>query len=129
MNAAKTNWTANDYFNVSDYTRITGNLNSDAALLHCPTKDYPQAGIDTYKLLDIFQAIADGYNQLTVIANLQSDYPAIIVENRATWFTYEELNAIEGLCVTVVHRILSMACYGNGFAYGSESVYGGGKHG
>ncbi len=129
MNAAKTSWSADDYFNVSDYARITENLNAAATLLRCPTKAYPQAGLDTYRLLDIFLAIADEYNRLRVIAGLQSNYPVIIVENRTVWFTYEELNAIEGLCVAVVHRILSMASYGNGFAYGNGNVYGGGKHG
>lgn len=147
MITPKTDWTANDYFNLDDYERIRSNV-SDLALeygvrLTVPDAEgslvsiVPPAGSygmpltqlirNEILLLCIRIARARGWHfalAAEVTAEQEEADPWAAVVNVPRWFDWQELNAIERLCELAASDVRS-AEYGAGHEYGTGVEYGG----
>lgn len=101
-----------DYFNISDYNRIKGNIDYlyDLALAMYPEFEYEQMGTDKnyadYPYADEINKLADN------LANIvEGSYPVNIgskvtyVDN-GPFIGYEDLNRIETACVSI-HNLLT----------------------
>lgn len=107
MITPKTDWNggADEFFNVSDYERITANLNEAARTAGIAEFVFYPAGYLTYQMNYAFSGIAGQYNKLIDAMGYAAVYPKIPVEGRTTWFLWRELNNIEGLCADIDGRM------------------------
>jgi len=117
----KTNWKAADYFNVTDYTRITANLNDAAVAVGVATKTYETASYATLLMLTTRNNIASHANSIAAAC----EWDITISITKSAWFDWKELNTIEQVCADAVAETV-YAAYGQGNAYGDGLYYGGG---
>lgn len=121
----KTNWVASDNFGVTDYSRITSNLNEAAEMVGVSTVSYP---LPTYaRVLDASYR-RQIVNQYAAIAGAMGWKTTVAAES-SYWFNWIELNAIEQLCVDVITAEGSVYQYGDQSVEGTGTVYGGGSRG
>lgn len=107
----KTNWKAEDFFNIQDYNRIKGNLNAirDAALIVKPPFSFEEMGGDKVYADYLY---ADEINRFE--QNIEHFREAIFsfpVGNSKTYYEntpfirWEELNRIEEACRLIYGNI------------------------
>lgn len=120
----KTNWTAQDYFELEDYIRITGNLNETAVGLGLSPVNYVISGPGAVLIPHNKVQIA---NQCAAIAAVKG-WPAPVSSDGPYWYNWQELNRIEQLCIDVVD-IQERMSYGADVGRGNGATYGGGARG
>lgn len=128
MITPKTDWNggADEFFNVSDYDRITANLNEASCKAGIAEFVFYPASHLTYQMNYAFSGIAQQYNKLIDATGYAAVYPKIPVEGRTTWFLWRELNNIEGLCANIGQRMDQIVKCGLPLAFGGGTVTGGG---
>lgn len=112
----KTNWQANDYFNISDYNRIKGNLNAikELASTLWDKVDFSEMGADkTYEdygfyadEINLFEKNVENFRKSLV--NLPVGEQKTYYENTA-FIDYTELNRIESACLRFYQNVQSAA--------------------
>ncbi len=114
--APKTNWRASDYFNISDYNRIKGNLNAikELASTLWAKIDFSEMGND--KTYDDYGFYADEFNLFEEnIENFKNSLVDLPVGSRKTFYEntafidYAELNRIENACLRFYQNVQSAA--------------------
>ena len=121
----KTDWVASDNFGVTDYSRITSNLNEVAEMVGVSTVSYP---LPTYaRVLDASYR-RQIVNQYAAIAGAMGWETTVAVES-SYWFNWVELNTIEQLCANVLTASDAKYRYGDQSVRGTGTVYGGGSRG
>ena len=121
MITPKTNWMANDYFNVDDYNRIITNLNEAAVAVGVATKTYTNATVRSLCSNSMHQAITEHANQIAAALGWSVTIPII----ESNWFAWDELNIIESICTRTAGGN-EKAVYGQGNTHGDGLYYGGG---
>ena len=120
----KTDWVASDNFGVTDYIRITSNLNEVAEMVGVPTVSYPPA---SYALVLTASHRASIVAQYTSIVNALG-WQAMVFDG-AYWFNALQLIEIEQLCANVLTAKDAKYRYGDQSVRGTGTVYGGGSRG
>lgn len=114
--APKTNWQASDYFNISDYNRIKGNLNAIKELASAlwAEIDFSEMGND--KTYDDYGFYADEFNLFEEnIENFKNSIIDLPVGSKKTFYEntafidYAELNRIESACLRFYQNVQSAA--------------------
>lgn len=120
----KTDWKATDYFNLSDYNRITGNLTESFSLSGLSPPTFRSLVVGDVLRRDDRQRIAQAYNHLS---DLYGGDP--VDADKTKWFSYAELNRIETIYIRVKTEYSKGARYGSGMYLGSGTMLGGGVFG
>lgn len=120
----KTDWKATDFFNLSDYNRITANLTESFALSGLSPPDFRSLTVGSALRRDDRQRIAQAYNRLCDLYGGHS-----VNANKMRWFDYAELNLIENICILVKQEYSKGPRYGSGMYLGAGEVFGGGSFG
>ena len=123
---AKTNWRTTDFFNLSDYTRITGNLAQACTLSGLTPPDFRTLSAGAVLEQDDRRRIAQAYNQL---AGIYTPEEADVDPETPFWFHADELNRIEAVCPIVQAAYDKGQRYGAGWVYGAGNLLGGGEFG
>ena len=122
----KTNWTADDYFNLVDCQRIVGNLRElcEERGVDCEKLVWNLSGSDYDSALSQAgrDAVVDTCIRLAASAEWKFPLPN---DHTPRWFNAQELNIIEGLCADIAAPELK-AAYGQGRRHGDGLHYGGG---
>ena len=110
----KTDWQADDYFNIQDYNRIKGNLNEIRAQALVMWPDFPFEDMGEDKTYQDYGFYADEINRFeeNVEHICEGTFP-FAVEAKQTFYentpfiTWEELNRIEEACRLMYSNIRS----------------------
>lgn len=110
----KVNWQASDYFNISDYNRIKGNINEIKALAEELWAEFSFSEMGEDKTYEDAGFYADEINLFEEnIENFKNDLVALPVGDKKTFYDntafidYEELNRIESACLQFYENALS----------------------
>lgn len=112
----KTDWQASDYFNISDYNRIKGNINAirDLASTLWAEIDFSEMGDD--KTYNDYGFYADEINLFEEnIENFKQSLVDLPVGTKKTFYEntpfidYTELNRIESACLRFYQNVQSAA--------------------
>lgn len=120
----KTDWVASDNFGVTDYIRITSNLNEVAELVGVPTVSSPPASYVLVLTASHRASIVAQYNSIVNALGWQAR-----VFDGAYWFNALQLIEIEQLCANVLTAKDAKYRYGDQSVRGTGTVYGGGSRG
>ena len=130
MITPKTDWngSAGEYFNLSDYVRITTNLNEAALIAGVPEFPFYEADYTTYEMGPVLDGIVAQYNRIVDAMGYAAIYPKI-EPNRTTWLLWWEINNIESLCANVKDRMDQIIVCGLPLVYGGGTMAGGNLYG
>lgn len=110
----KVNWQASDYFNISDYNRIKGNINEIRTLAEDLWAEFSFSEMGEDKTYEDAGFYADEINLFEEnIENFKNDLVALPVGDKKTFYDntafidYEELNRIESACLRFYENVLS----------------------
>lgn len=110
----KVNWRASDYFNISDYNRIKGNINEIRTLAEDLWAEFSFSEMGEDKTYEDAGFYADEINLFEEnIENFKNDLVALPVGDKKTFYDntafidYEELNRIESACLWFYENVLS----------------------
>lgn len=125
----KTDWTAGDRYNPSDYARMTGNLTAAAGLVGESLPSWPAVSYASITGLDaVCRQIISAYNALRIYAD---GFAAIAFADR--WLLWSECNQIESLCLAInqayrprTHEGLAAFTHAELAAYTHEDLKNGG---
>ena len=110
----KTDWQADDYFNIQDYNRIKGNLNEIRVQALTLGPDFPFEGVGADKTSQDYGFYADEINRFeeNVEHICEGTFPFAVGEKQTFYentpfITWEELNRIEEACRLMYSNIQS----------------------
>ena len=110
----KTDWQADDYFNIQDYNRIKGNLNEIRAQALVMWPDFPFEDMGEDKTYQDYGFYADEINRFeeNVEHICEGTFPFAVGEKQTFYentpfITWEELNRIEEACRLMYSNIQS----------------------
>ena len=121
MITPKTNWVAADFFNVTDYNRITANLNELAVAVGVATVSFRAADYYTVWMITDRAAIAGLYNAIATAIG----WNLSVSTTKGFWFDYKELDQLERICELYTSKD-TKAAYGLDYVHGDGLYYGGG---
>lgn len=121
MITPKTNWTATDYFNIDDYTRITSNLNELAGMVGVAKVAFRTVTTSSWWAVSDIMAICSLYFSIANAIGWSLSPPA----SQPFFFDWEDLNLIEGLVADYI-GLGTEASHCQGNTYGDGLYYGGG---
>lgn len=112
----KTNWQASDYFNISDYNRIKGNLNAIKELASTLWAEVKFSEMGADKTYEDYGFYADEINLFEEnVENFRNSLVDLPVGEKKTYYEntafidYTELNRIESACLRFYQNIQSAA--------------------
>ena len=110
----KTDWRADDYFNIQDYNRIKGNLNEIRVQALTLWPDFPFEEMGADKTYQDYGFYADEINRFEENAEhiCEGTFPFAVGEKQTFYentpfITWEELNRIEEACRLMYSNIRS----------------------
>lgn len=110
----KTDWQADDYFNIQDYNRIKGNLNEIRVQALTLWPDFPFEEMGADKTYQDYGFYADEINRFeeNVEHICEGTFPFVVGEKQTFYentpfITWEELNRIEEACRLMYSNIQS----------------------
>lgn len=120
----KTDWEPTDFFNLADYTRITGNLAEAFTLSGFSPPSFRALTVGAVLQQDDRRQIATAYNRLAMVYGKES-----VSAERTHWFDAAELNRLESLCAQAEAAYGQGQRYGSGKSFGAGETLGGGEFG
>ena len=124
MVACKTDWKSTDFFNLTDYTRITGNLAEAFSLTGLSPPSFRTLTVGAILQQDDRRKISEAYNRLS---DMYGGDP--LDPEKPRWFSYAELNRIEHVCMQAETAYHKGQRYGAGLYFGAGATLGGGAFG